>query len=211
MPEAQASPLITQNSRKGRVVRKAGFLDRNENNRVELDDGAELNVAPGSLKVHADGSFLLDDSLLDERALEARAERVSEAAPRLSAPSNNSHARNRWWTRCQTKRASRSRSPIRCSLRVSMWRRSRVKRILDAPAQVRQEGDVTIIPVIEEVITGQKRLLLREGIRITRRRTELRELRRMVIDTAEARTYGRENRNRRVEAHHVATDVLAPA
>jgi uncharacterized protein (TIGR02271 family) len=40
----------------------------------------------------------------------------------------------------------------------------------DVP-QVRQDGDVLIVPVIEEVLVIEKRLMLKEELRITRRRT----------------------------------------
>lgn len=49
-----------------------------------------------------------------------------------------------------------------------------VDRLLDEPAQVRQEGDTTVIPVMEEVLVVEKRLVLREEIRVTRRREEVR-------------------------------------
>lgn len=39
----------------------------------------------------------------------------------------------------------------------------------DAPPNVREEGAVTIVPVIEEVLFVEKRLVLREEIHITRR------------------------------------------
>ena len=41
------------------------------------------------------------------------------------------------------------------------------------PPQCRQEGDTTIVPVLEEVLVVQKRLLLKEEVRITKvQRTE---------------------------------------
>ena len=43
-----------------------------------------------------------------------------------------------------------------------------VGRFVDETPQVRQEGEVTIVPVLEEVIV--KRLYLREEVRLTRRR-----------------------------------------
>lgn len=40
----------------------------------------------------------------------------------------------------------------------------------DSP-RVRTEGDVTILPVLEEVLVVEKRLLIKEELRITRRAT----------------------------------------
>jgi uncharacterized protein (TIGR02271 family) len=44
-----------------------------------------------------------------------------------------------------------------------------VGRMLDEPAQARQEGDTWIIPLMEEVLEVKKRFLLKEEVRITRR------------------------------------------
>lgn len=49
--------------------------------------------------------------------------------------------------------------------------RAPVDRWVDEPEPVRQEGDVTIIPVHEEVVVVEKRLRVVEEIRLTKRRT----------------------------------------
>jgi len=41
-----------------------------------------------------------------------------------------------------------------------------VNRVLDAPATIRYEGDVTIIPLMEETLVVEKRLVLREELHI---------------------------------------------
>ena len=43
---------------------------------------------------------------------------------------------------------------------------------VDEAPPVRTEGDVTIISVVEEILVVEKRLLLKEELRVTRRRTE---------------------------------------
>ena len=45
-----------------------------------------------------------------------------------------------------------------------------VDRVVDAVPPVREEGDVTIVPVVEERLVIETRLVLAEEIRITRRR-----------------------------------------
>jgi stress response protein YsnF len=47
-----------------------------------------------------------------------------------------------------------------------------MKRLLDKPAEPRQEGDTLIVPLMEEVLVLEKRLLLREELHITRRREQ---------------------------------------
>ena len=46
-----------------------------------------------------------------------------------------------------------------------------VDRIVEGPVETRQEGDTTVIPVLEEVVVVEKRLRLIEEVRITRTRT----------------------------------------
>jgi uncharacterized protein (TIGR02271 family) len=45
-----------------------------------------------------------------------------------------------------------------------------VNRFVEAPTPVRQEGNITVVPVFEEVLIVQKRLMLKEEIRLVRRR-----------------------------------------
>lgn len=53
--------------------------------------------------------------------------------------------------------------------------------LVEAPPPVREEGDATIVPVLEEVLVVEKRLRLREELRITRRRREERHVRRVAL------------------------------
>lgn len=48
-----------------------------------------------------------------------------------------------------------------------------VNRVIDQPASIRQEGDTTIIPIMAEELIVQKRLVLKEEVRITKRHTEV--------------------------------------
>jgi len=51
--------------------------------------------------------------------------------------------------------------------------RVEVNRFVETAPAVRYEGDVMIVPVLEEVVVTQKRLLLREEVRLTKRREEI--------------------------------------
>ena len=44
------------------------------------------------------------------------------------------------------------------------------RQIFEMPA-VRQEGETTIVPIVEEVLFTERRLMLKEELRVTRRRT----------------------------------------
>jgi len=56
-----------------------------------------------------------------------------------------------------------------------------VHRVVDGPVPVRQEGDTLVIPVVDEVLVVEKRLMLREELRVTRRRTEQHHSERVVL------------------------------
>jgi uncharacterized protein (TIGR02271 family) len=45
-----------------------------------------------------------------------------------------------------------------------------VNRFVNATQPVRQEGDVTVVPVYEEVLVVERRLVLKEEVRVRRRR-----------------------------------------
>jgi uncharacterized protein (TIGR02271 family) len=61
-----------------------------------------------------------------------------------------------------------------------------VDRWVEEPASVRQEGEVTIIPVYEEVVVVEKRLRLVEEIRLTKRRVARNASQRVTLRREEA-------------------------
>ena len=56
-----------------------------------------------------------------------------------------------------------------------------LNRLGDAPVAMRQEGDTLIIPVVEEVVVMEKRLMVREELRITTRRIEEQAAQRVML------------------------------
>jgi uncharacterized protein (TIGR02271 family) len=65
--------------------------------------------------------------------------------------------------------------------------RVRVNRFVDTMPPVRQEGDVTIVPVVEEVVVVQKRLRVKEELHITKRRGTRRHRETVTLREEEAR------------------------
>jgi uncharacterized protein (TIGR02271 family) len=66
------------------------------------------------------------------------------------------------------------------------------RRVVEA-SPTRQEGDVTIVPVYEEVLVIEKRLMLKEEIHIRRRHQQRREQRDVEVRTEEARVLRAKN------------------
>ncbi len=61
-----------------------------------------------------------------------------------------------------------------------------IGRIVERMPEVREEDGVTIVPVVEEVIVVERRLILKEEVRITRRRVEARHVEAIVLRRQEA-------------------------
>jgi uncharacterized protein (TIGR02271 family) len=61
-----------------------------------------------------------------------------------------------------------------------------INRYVDGPVPVRQEDGVTIVPVMEEVLVVEKKLLLKEELRIAKRTRTVREPRRVIVRSEEA-------------------------
>jgi hypothetical protein len=198
MPELQEFPLTTTSGLTGSVFRRARFLDRTDVNRIRLSDGTEFEVPSNAVRVQPDGSFVYDDSAAPRETSAPR----DVAGPRDSGGRENAAPRDA----APDIRAAPPEKPVarrangEYTLDDALFsddvtvERIPVNRLLDAPAETRQEGETTVIPVMEEVITIQKRLFLREEVRITRRRTEVREPRKILMDGAQTKILGADGR-----------------
>lgn len=61
-----------------------------------------------------------------------------------------------------------------------------INRIVEGPMSVRSEGETLIIPVLEEVLVVEKRLLLKEEVRLTKQRGETHMPQRVMLRHEEA-------------------------
>lgn len=61
-----------------------------------------------------------------------------------------------------------------------------IDRVVDGPAPIREEGDTTVVPLHEEVLVVEKRLLLREELHLTKHAEERQETRRVRLRRQEA-------------------------
>jgi len=62
-----------------------------------------------------------------------------------------------------------------------------INRMVDAAPQPRQEGDTLVFPVLEEVVVVERRLMLKEEVRITKRITETRNPQTVTLRSEEVR------------------------
>lgn len=62
-----------------------------------------------------------------------------------------------------------------------------VNRFVDSPPPVRYSGDSMIVPLLEEVLVVEKRLLLKEELHISKRRTEVHHPQQIVLRSEEVK------------------------
>lgn len=77
-----------------------------------------------------------------------------------------------------------------------------IGRILDGPVEARYEGDTLVIPVMEETLVVQKRLLLKEELRVTRRRRETHDPQRVILRREEAQVERLDPEEGSTATHH---------
>lgn len=180
MPELHEFEVRLSNGQKGTVLRTSRFLDKREFNTVKLSNGTELKVPSANLEPQPDGSFLLRDGQSNggaqpESRTENRAENRVESRAE-TRPENRAEGRmdGRAQTASMTSGAAGTLDPSLFKEEIDV-QRVPVNRVIDAPVETRVEDGVTIIPVMEERLKIEKQLILREEIRIVKKRTTVRD------------------------------------
>lgn len=148
---------------------------------LRLDDERQVMVPVDQLHRHDDGSYRLHIRL-------AEAARVAEAEERVVIPvieEELSVRKQKLETgRVQIRRIVEEREeevdvPL-TQERIAI-ERVPVERIVETMPEIRQEGATTIIPVVEEVLVVEKRLMLVEEVHITKERAEHHEQHRVTL------------------------------
>jgi uncharacterized protein (TIGR02271 family) len=147
---------------------------------IALDDGREISVHPSALTLRPGGVWYLrsdDSDKKDQTVIPVIAEELDIGKRKRVTGA----------VRVQKKAVPHDE-------KVSMpltSERADVKRVLidkpvDGPLPVRREGDTIIMPVVEEVAVFEKRMILKEEIHITRRRTTQQHQETVTLHTEQA-------------------------
>lgn len=142
---------------------------------AQPDGSYRLGVAFADLDGGAHGEHVRDDHARREATLQEVEERLrvrteTHEAGRVRAHRTVSEERRIVDEPLQRERVTVERVPIGT--------------YADVPQDVRQEGDTTIIPVYEEVLVVEKRLVLKEEVRLVRHRDEVHAPQEVVLRTA---------------------------
>ncbi|HWD99165.1 MAG TPA: DUF2382 domain-containing protein [Bryobacteraceae bacterium] len=174
MPEPKTFPVYDETGCIGALLAPARFLDARSEKTIRLNSGEEISVPSAALKVQPDGSFRLLRTAAPPEAPTAVRER--QASPN-SGPQFASTAEPA---------AVPSLTPPIGAFFQDDYEIEHVPigRIVDRPPTERHEGETLILPVMEEVLVYQKKIFLREEIRITRRRNAVNEVLRIEEEPA---------------------------
>jgi len=169
MPELKKFNVFGPDGRIGILSAPARFLDSRSEKTIFLDEGGELIVSSAALHVQPDGSFRFDGSV-PKTGLETLSPQpfVSERTIQTTPMENPTTPI------AQTPVPDIARPPGEKLYREGYSiQRTKIDRLITEPVAQRQEGDTLILPVVEEVLVVEKRMMLREEIRITRSRDEV--------------------------------------
>jgi uncharacterized protein (TIGR02271 family) len=215
MSELRPFPVILESGETATMYATARFLDDRQERLIRTKDGREFLVPKSALVPRADGSFELrmPPSEMDTqhrfRAQSVeQAQRVEQEKPRSEArelPEGGSipvieeevevtrreheTGRVRIHKSVETRETEVEEPLVRREFHIE---HVPVDRVIESPIEPWYEGDTLVLPVYEEVLVVEKRLVLREEIRVTRRTEERMErqsipLRREHVDVERVR------------------------
>lgn len=182
---------------------------------IQLDSGRQVLVPREVLVRQGDGRYGL---ALDPAALESRSSTSSEPGGQPLVVPVIQEA-----LEVQTRTVETGRVRIRKMVHEReeivdppLWRdevvieRVPINRVVEGPLSARSEGETLIIPLLEEVLVVETRLLLKEEVRISKRRVETHRPQRVTLRceeaTVERLTREDDEHNLYPEEHHDGQD-----
>lgn len=172
MGKSHFAPLSSQSGLRG-TIDMSQVLDGSQPLvKVKLDDEREVMVPTHLLQPMEDGSYYLAGDLQDQDTTTDHTElRVPVIAEQLDVT-------KRQVTRgtVHVRKRVRERDEVVDEPGFEEYvdvERVPINKPVDGPVEKRQDGDTLVIPILEEVLVVQKRLVLREEVRITKRRREV--------------------------------------
>lgn len=187
MADLKSFPVYSDSGQIGRVLASARFLDDRAQKTILLSNGKEVNVPADALDVRRDGSFFLRNA---SRFLNGNAN------PPASNPASDEDTRNGSETVPPKKESvavvpSSSSTPVPAGAAVNATparpqipaeilfqsgydiETVPVNKVVEGPVEERHEGDTLVLPVVEEVWVVEKKLYLRQEIRITKKKIQV--------------------------------------
>jgi len=158
---------------------------------VRLDDGQRVAIPVELMTLQDDGTYLVAFGPADIERLRLRSDLEAGAAAVIPVTAEELEVRKRTVEtgRVRITKHVHERDEVvdEPLLREEVEvQRVAVNRVVDGPVAVRHEGDTMIVPLVEEVLVVEKRLMLKEELRITKRQVEEHHPQRVTLRTEEA-------------------------
>jgi len=176
----------------------AGEANGKKKLELHLDNGRRIFVAADTLTRRPRGGYKLDVSP-DELAARRDGVRV-EAGKQAVIPVVEERAVIRKQIRKKSEvtvhiipRERRETVRIPLTEEHVDVQRVPVNQFVEGPVAIREEGNVTIIPVMEEVLVVEKRLMLREEVHVVRRKTTTEQQQEVTLRREEVEVLRSEN------------------
>lgn len=157
MSRTQEYRVVDPDGATGILSASSRFLDDNPNRLIRLDDGREIVVPKELLRPQDDGSFRLTARVRDILSSESQPGTVDTGRIRVNK-------------RVETTESLVDEPLLRESYDIQ---RMSVNRIVEEAPKPHYEGDTLVLPILEEVLVVEKRLILREEVRVTPKREEV--------------------------------------
>src|SRR5215207_1962365 len=198
MGEARHFTVTDRNGERGRTRTTPAELGGGATVVVELEGARAVEVPASALLEHGPGSYLLRGDFADfagrgrprpREEEEARARGESVVVPVVA---EGVEVERRWVETGKVRVSKRVNERVEVVdepllLEEVHVERVPVDRVVDGPVPVRYEGDTMIVPLFEEVLFVEKRLVLKEELRITKRRREERRPQEVTLRSEEAK------------------------
>ena len=166
-------PLVLDNGQRAELLATSRFLDDSAERIVRFSDGREIRVPAELISVDKDGIFYLRSAGGSEAPPEASlsSEKEKTVIPVVEEEIEIHKQELQTGRILIHKKVDTREIPVEEVLRTSDVEIERVPmdRVVTEPVESRYEGDTLVIPILEEVLVIEKRLVLREEIRVTRR------------------------------------------
>lgn len=173
MTDRQKTQVVDRDGRVGQLVRASGDTAR-ERVLVRLDDGGSFLLKSSLLEPQPDGSYrmaLSFDELAAKAALD-ESEVIIPVVEEVVTVEKREVERGRFRiTKSVSERDVLVDQPL-FQEHVEV-ERVPVNQMVDSPPEIRYEGDTMIVPVLEEIVVVDIRLMVREEIHIKRQREEV--------------------------------------
>ncbi len=187
MDDSKPIPVISKDGARGRLVDAVSAETDTTHALVQFESGQRVLVPLDALTLQADGSYYFL-ALRQDELVNGRTVGTQHPDDPLVLPVIAEHV--------VVQRNTRITGRVRISKTVHereelidepLLRRTvhvehvPINRVVEGEIPVRYEGDTMIIPVVEEVLVVEKRLMLKEELHITQRQQEIRQPQRIIL------------------------------